>query len=253
MNEFDDVVFFSPGSVIQRSLSILLGELPVFLLLTAMVYAPFIGLSVAGSMLDSSSMATSLVASGYLISLVCQPLATAALIHGVFRRLRGERASLGDSLQTMTSRLFPVIGFSLLSSLIIGIGYMLCIIPGIIMSCLMYVGLPAVVVENRGPIEAIRRSDGLTEGFRWGIFGLLFVIGLSQLVLQWGLTMALGMLDFSTLFSDVMVTVWVSQIMLYILQIATTALSGVFVAVAYHDLRVSRDGIDSGDLVSVFD
>lgn len=253
MNEFDDVVFFSPGSVIQRSLSILVGELPLFLSLTAMVYVPFIALVMLGVVLGDDLMYASLTMSGYLISLICQPLATAALIHGVFRRLRGERASLSDSLQTMVSRLFPVIGFSLLSSLLIGIGWMLCLIPGIIMSCVLYVGLPSVVVENRGPIEAIRRSDGLTEGFRWGIFGLLIVIGLSQLALQWGASMALIALDFGTLLGDINISIWANQLVMYILQIFTTALSGVFTAVAYHDLRVSRDGIDSGDLVSVFD
>jgi hypothetical protein len=253
MNDSDEPIFFSPGSVIQRSLSILLGELPLFLLLTAMVYAPFIGLTMLIGALEDHLIAPYVTTLGYLTSLVCQPLATAALIHGVFRRLRGERASLGDSLQTMASRFLPVIGFSLLSSLIIGIGWMLCLLPGIIMTCVLYVGLPAVVVEARGPIEAIRRSDGLTEGFRLGIFGLIFILGLGQLALQWGMTTVTSTIGSSAIANDVPLFLTIHQLGSYAVQIVTTALSAVFVTVAYHDLRVSRDGIDSSDLVSVFD
>ena len=254
MNEFDDVIFFSPGSVIRRSISILMAELPLFLSLTGLVYLPFVALVLLGTLMDTSVMMYSVVA-GYIISLICQPLATAALIHGVFRRLRGERASLGDSLQTGLSRFFPVLGFSFLSTLLISIGSLLCIIPGIIMSCVLYVGLPVVVVESQGPIDAIRRSDGLTTGFRWGIFGLLIVVGLTQFALNTGVSFGLSMfgLGFDVTASSMQTTMIISQLITYLSQILTTALSGVFVAVAYHDLRVSRDGIDSDDLISVFD
>ena len=128
---------------------------------------------------------------------------------------------------------------------------MLCLIPGLIMACVLYVGLPAVVVENRGPIEAIRRSDGLTEGFRWGIFGLLFVVWLAQALLGSGVNMVVERLDFRA--ENLQLYTTLIQLAAYTIQVVITTLSSVFVAVSYHDLRVSRDGIDSGDLVSVFD
>ena len=263
MYDTDDVVFFSPGSVLQRSFSILGGELPLFLLLTALVYAPFVAATMLASQLDFFQASMALSFASLAISLICQPLATATLIHGVFRRLRGERASLSDSLQVAFSRILPVLGFSFLSALLCGVGFMLCIIPGIIMTCMLYVGLPVVVVEGKGPIDAIRRSDGLTSGFRWGIFGLIVVIGLLQFALNSGFSVLMQQVfssqmmnsasDIETMMSGMNTYMIVSQLFSYGIQILTTALSSVFVTVAYHDLRVSRDGIDSDDLVSVFD
>jgi len=247
MNELDDVVFFSPGSVLRRSISVLSLEIPVFLTITTLTFSPFIALTVLAGLSDSAMASNQSFFSNYIVSLICQPLAAATLIHGVFRRLRGERASLTECLQTGLSRIFPVVGFSLLSSLLTTLGASMCLIPGMIMSCMLYVGLPSVVVEGKGPIEAARRSDNLTKGFRWQIFSLIVIVWLISILMSSALIATMTALD---IFSNASL---VSQLISYLIQIVTTALSAVLTAVAYHDLRVSRDGIDSNDLVSVFD
>ena len=246
MNDFDDVVFFSLGSVLRRSLSILISELPLFLIITTLTFSPVIALSVFINLASSSPEPKEIYIISYLLSLSLQPLATAILIHGVFRRLRGEKARLGDCLRTGLSRLMAVLGFSIVSYIASTLGMMLCIIPGIVISCMMYVGMPVVVVEGKGTIDAIRRSDGLTKGFRWSIFALVVLTGLTSNILSGTLSIVMNMIG-------VMSESTASLFSMNLAQILTATLSAVLTAVTYHDLRISRDGIDSDDLVSIFD
>lgn len=68
----------------------------------------------------------------------------------------------------------------ILTSMLIGLGAiagsMLLLIPGLIFGLACTVALPAVAVEKRNPIEAIRRSLQLTKGRLWAIFGYGLVI-----------------------------------------------------------------------------
>ena len=243
--KFDDVVFFSPGSVIRRSVSILALEMPIFLTISALAFSPSIVMMVIAGQPGGSIGGQLLGVFSYIIFRICQPLATAMLTHGVFRRLRGEQASIRESLQTGLSRFLPVVVFSLLSTLIISLGYLLCSIPGIVFSCMLYAGMPSVVAEGKGSIEAIRRSNSLTKEFRWPILGLLITIWVTS-------TMMSGVVLSVVSSFDAPLISLLELIGTYLTQVLTAALSGVLTAVTYHDLRDSRDGIDSGDLISVF-
>ncbi len=80
------------------------------------------------------------------------------------------------------SRYLPYFFGTLLYSLLVGIGMVLLVVPGV------YVGVacqfaPYLIIDRRlGPVSALRESAALTKGSRWGLlfFGLV-MIGLNIL------------------------------------------------------------------------
>jgi len=67
-------------------------------------------------------------------------------------------------------------GVSVLSGLMILVGFILLIVPGIILGVmLMFVGY-VVIEEKLGPVDAIKRSMALTKGNRWKLFQLALAL-----------------------------------------------------------------------------
>jgi len=72
---------------------------------------------------------------------------------------------------------------SLISGLIIGVGLLLLIVPGLYLVGRLVTAAPIMVAENRrNPIEAIGRSFEITNGKGWAVFGLVFIVGLVAII-----------------------------------------------------------------------
>ncbi|MDQ0464144.1 hypothetical protein QO010_001915 [Caulobacter ginsengisoli] len=69
-----------------------------------------------------------------------------------------------------------------LKTLIISMGLILLVIPGVIANCMLFIVLPVAALERRDPGEAITRSRELTRDYRFGIFGVLLVLGIAVTV-----------------------------------------------------------------------
>ena len=71
-------------------------------------------------------------------------------------------------------RWLPMLGLQFLVSLVVGIGFVLLIVPGVILGLGLSLAYCYVVDANMGPIDAMRASWEATKGQR----GQLFVLGL---------------------------------------------------------------------------
>ena len=98
----------------------------------------------------------------------------------------GLRPEFND-LFAYVSRVFNYIIASLIYGIMVVIGLVLLIVPGIYIACRFYFYAYFIVEENCGPIEAISRAGEITQGrilqiFLWGllIFGLN-ILGLMAL------------------------------------------------------------------------
>ena len=116
-----------------------------------------------------------------LIMMVISALVQGALTRATVSANEGQRASFGESLSSGLQVVFPLIGLSILWALGVGIGFVLLIVPGIILLMMWSVAVPSLVVERQGVFAAFRRSSQLTKGARWKIFGLSLVL----LVIYW--------------------------------------------------------------------
>jgi hypothetical protein len=168
----------------------------------------------------------------------------AIVLYGAFQDMRGRRVSLADSMKVGFSRLLPIVGLAFLMSLGVGFGFVLLLIPGLILLTMWFVATPACVVERLGPFDSMARSSQLTRGHRWKIFGLLIVLGLGGAIVS-------GVID--VVLEDV-----VGSAPLQIIGgLLWSGIWGAFYAIAavvtYHDLRVAKEGTDIEQIAAVFD
>jgi hypothetical protein len=241
------------GSVISRTFRIWLNTLLPFLLVALLVHSPlFIGLG-AFALADPGTRLEGW--SGTLIHLsenLLDAFLTAAITYGVFRSLRGgEEARIGEILRNGLSRL----GTVWFTWLVLGIGTLLgfcaLVVPGLVLIARWYVAIPVAVIENPGATAALSRSGELTEGNRWRTFALSLVMGFIAALATAAITalveVAVG--RSWTADADSAGLLMVERLLL----LPFGVLGAIPPAIAYHDLRVAKEGADIEELLSVFE
>ncbi len=115
-----------------------------------------------------------------MVGLMLASFVYSALAHAVFIRfignvLEGGNRTPGEVVREGFGRVLPLLGLNLVLGITLGIGFMLCIVPGVFLSTALMLATPAVVLHPAGPIEALSISWDRSEGHRWGLLLLLVV------------------------------------------------------------------------------
>jgi hypothetical protein len=234
------------GDLLNQTFSVYFANFVPFALLTAVALSPLFIMQ--GIVLSAKSSASSLTSSLVLLSLIplllgvifCPQIATGAITYGVFQQLRQKETSISDCLSQGLSALPRVLGLAIVQGILVFLGALACGVPAIILSVRWAVSVPATVTERTGATESMSRSTFLTEGFRWEVFGFLFVlealtIGLAILA---GLASA-GNQTMASLLSG-------------LASIFTTGVMSTGSAVLYYRLRSVKESIDVDQIASVF-
>jgi len=188
------------------------------------------------------------MAISFVVSIVFSYLLSAAVTHGTFKTMNGERATFAECLGTSISSLFPLLGVGLLASLGIALGFLLLVVPGIIFTTMWFVAVPVLIVEHTGVMESFRRSSEITDGYRWSLFGLIaigFVVGL--------IVSVIGRIIGSAVAGQSLLNLWPYVAIEYLVRTAMMLLFAAGTAVAYYELRVVKEGIGPEAVASVFD
>jgi MFS family permease len=109
-----------------------------------------------------------------------------SLVHDVQDGRRD--SSVGELFRAVSPVLGPLIGASLLYGIGVGIGFILIIVPGLILLTIWAVIAPAIVIEKRDVIAAFGRSRELVSGYGWSVFGTVIVATLITAVASFILT-----------------------------------------------------------------
>jgi len=242
---------FDTGQVLGQTFRVYFANFIPFVLLTTLALSPVLLFSAYASTLDPltplAQVASVVV---QLLNLVCSPIATGAITYGVFQQMRGGVVSLADCLRVGLASLLPVLVVAIVSGIGIGCAAMLCLVPGIILAVRWAVAVPAAVEERPGLSGALERSTYLTEGFRWQVFGILFVIGAINIGLVVVLAVGLGISAGSAEGIDRSGGYLLGTSLLSIL---TTGLAATASSVMYYRLRSVKESIDVDQIASVFD
>jgi hypothetical protein len=91
-------------------------------------------------------------------------------------------ASIGGLFRAVTPVLATLIGAAIVAGIAIVFGFVLCIIPGIILLTLWAVIAPAIVVEKCGVFDALSRSWNLVKTNFWQTLGVIVVFWLISIV-----------------------------------------------------------------------
>ena len=104
------------------------------------------------------------------------------------RFMRDERANVAEMFQGFKKGYLNIILANLLVVAIVGIGFILLIVPGIIFACRLAFVSYLVMDKGLDPVAAIEKSWFMTRGHGWRIFGMyllsivLVICGLFLLV-----------------------------------------------------------------------
>jgi len=233
---------FSAGEVIGRSFSVWFGNFAPFSIVTLIVNLPVFAL-VALAPVEERSVMDALA---NLVSAFANLVVTGALTFGVLQTLNGAPVPLGTLLKKGFAKVGSVLLVSFGYGLIVFLGILLLVVPGVIAMCALYVAIPAVVVEDVGPGEALGRSRALTKGSRWGILAVALVVGVVTLV-------AAGVAGVAAVRGTSALPHPIPALVSSALMVFATPLGACAAAVAYHDLRVAKEGVDTAALVKVFE
>ena len=111
-----------------------------------------------------------------LANMVLNLIVQGGLVRATMTAAEGGRATLGECLSTGLRRALPLLGVAVLSALGIGFGFLLLIVPGVILYLMWSVAIPVAVVERRGVIGSLSRSNELTSGAKGTIFALMLIV-----------------------------------------------------------------------------
>jgi hypothetical protein len=240
---------FTSGTILAEAFAVFFGNFVAFALICTLVLAPVLILQ-AYVILGPTAMAeTGQPTMGeallgvllVILAVLLTPIATAALTYGVFQHVRGKRAGIADCLTVGLRRLLPVLGVSILTGLIIGIGTLLCVVPGIIAATVLAAAVPAAVIERPGVTGAMARSEKLTSGYRWTVFGVIFGIYLLQFIVNMGLNMLAIVSPPGFMLASAVST------------IIFTGLFATAATLVYYHLRKAKEAIDVEEIAAVFD
>lgn len=177
---------------------------------------------------------------GMLVILLGGMLLQAIAARGLAKDLGDRRA--GEVAFGQPRDWLALVALATVTGLGILCGFMLLVIPGVVLSLAWLVVVPAMVTERLGVMEAIRRSNRLTGGARGTIFGLTIAVGLVGFIPAWLLQ----------LLADAIANPVVSAIVDPTMQSVSGLVNAIFAVAIYHELRWSKEGAPTDRLVEVF-
>jgi hypothetical protein len=129
-----------------------------------------------------------------IVGIVGLFLVEAALLETV-RDVRDGRADrgLGETYSAVWPRVPALIAASVIAAVVIGIGLLLLIVPGLYLLTIWSMIAAVIVLEGRSAGESFSRSHELVRGNGWNVFGLIIIVfiivavasGLIRLVFAW--------------------------------------------------------------------
>lgn len=148
----------------------------------------------------------------------------------------GRDMDIGDSYRYGLSRFWSIVLVGLLAALAIAAGFILLVIPGLIVLTFLSCSIQSLVIEDKRGREALRRSWNLARGFGWQVFGTIIVAGLLTGLVNGVVTAPFG---------DNYAGRAIASAIANVLTMPYMALVGVFI---YLDLRVRKERYSAMDL-----
>lgn len=229
----------------RRSFEVTFRQPGVFFPIALLVNSPLILMTIfAGTGAEGVDSLEAIGAPFLIVSvgtwLLLQPLQTGAMAYGVFKQMSGQAATLGQCLGAAGQRFIPLLMTTLLVALVTVVGFLMCVLPGLVLSLGLLVAIPVVMVErNLGVVDTLKRSWDLTDGYKVTLFVFLILLGLLSFIPSFLLELA-----------PIPV---VSTLLPLALQVVLGTVQSVAQGVAYQGMRTAKEGTNTDELLAVFE
>jgi len=183
-----------------------------------------------------------------LTSVLVYLVMRAAIVARQHAAATGVEDSISSALGVGLRRLPSAIGAGIVWGILIVVGFMLLLIPGIWLWGMFQLWFVALVVEQLGPIKALGRSWRLVEGNWWRTTALVTVALVIIVILSSGVGMAGVWFGYAASHGGGLGTLLLAtQLVSAAIQVVTTPLLMAVMLSMYYDLKLRREG---GDLAA---
>jgi len=125
-----------------------------------------------------------IVVLGGIVSWITSSIATGMAVKSASDIMEKGGGTLQESLSSVMSKLASLLVASLITGILVFIGFLLLVVPGIILMIMFSLIVPAIIIEQKGPFESLGRSSKLVS-HRWlKTFVLLVIVGLIVVVIS---------------------------------------------------------------------
>ena len=173
----------SVGDIIDASFTVYRKRFgPMIAIGLLLVFIPFVVSLIGGCTSDGATTAcdSALGWIGNIASQVGIVVASAGAALVAAEAYAGMRSDWRQSAAAALRRIIPIVVVTVVAAVLISIGFVLILVPGIFLATSFAVATPALMIERVGPIESLKRSWSLATGERWRIFGA----GLSMIIIS---------------------------------------------------------------------
>jgi hypothetical protein len=164
----------------------------------------------------------------------------------------GRTLRAGEAIRRTFSRLGLLVTTGLMVGLVVGLGLLLLVVPGVILLCGLVLITQVVMLESpAGATAALSRTWALTRDFRWRMFLLMLVAFVLTIVVLVGINLIAAMVVGSAAVLEsgeggpgTLVPYLLVQAAQLVANIVITPLPYCILTVAYYDLRVRKEAFD---------
>lgn len=194
----------------------------------------------------------------WILSLIAGGAAQSATVMAVSQVHLGRPTSVMESYSQVKHRIPAIVGMTFVIGLATGLGFVLCIVPGVMLALMWALAIPAAILENKGFGDALSRSQDLTKGDRWRIFLVLLLFGIltisMTLLIQWPLVFLVTFLTKGSYAPSSQILVQVSgAIAGFFSNCLATPLATIALSLVYYDERVRKEAFDMQLMMSTLD
>lgn len=138
-----------------------------------------------------------LIAVIVLVNIIFSTIAQGSAIKIASERITKGQVNFGASIRFVASRLLSIWALSIIVGIIVFLGIIALIVPGIILAIMYCLALPVLLIENEGVFDSMSRSRVLVK-HRWaktlGIFIVLLIIVLIASLIVGAITAPFGII-----------------------------------------------------------
>lgn len=234
------------GGLLDRVFKMYLGNFAQMVGTLAIVYVPYVAITMFWQrvlMREGSAGGMVLGLLGVFVwAFVFMPLATGAITYAVSEQYLGRRISIGQSYSRAAGHLGTIVGSGFLVGMVVLLGLILFIVPGILFILSYAVVIPVVVIEGLGATASMERSKSLAQGHRGRVFLVLLVLWFLSILL--GIGVAIGA---ATVFGPARLgqpQPLGAEAFQNLVGLLTAPLGTIAAVILYYDLRVRKEGFD---------
>jgi len=187
----------------------------------------------------------------FIVTIGASLVSICALTFGSLASLNGKPLSIPQCIRGGAPHWWRVLLIFLLQGLLIVLGLLVLVVPGLILMMRWYVAMPVQIAEGLGARASMGRSARLTDGRRWPLFGLSLAIGVAFLTLELVLLGLAG--GFTGAFTGMFSGPAASLVVLPLIQLIAAPVNAALYASVYFELTGGAAGSRPNVVAAVFD